>query len=77
MNFIPIVLASCGWLLMVAPLDEDGAVNSQLPLSKWNHKASFDAAKECEAEIAEGRMALSGMHQWAEQQKTSVRKNAN
>jgi hypothetical protein len=42
--------ALVGWYLLTPPMSPDAKkIDSDQPLSKWNHSASFDLAKECEA----------------------------
>lgn len=78
MRRCPTALLACGWFLLTAPLDEGGSkVRTQLPLSEWSHKASFDTAKECEAEIASAGRGLKAMHQWAEREDKPVHLNPN
>lgn len=78
MKRCPTAFLTCGWLLMTAPLDQDGnKVRTQLPLSQWSHKASFDTAQECEAAISEAGLVLQALNQKAEKEGKPAHLNPN
>jgi hypothetical protein len=66
------VLLTCGWLLFTAPLDPNGKVRANLPLSDWKHEKSFDTAKECEAERESASKIFQAMLQWAKNENKPV-----
>jgi len=41
------VLAACGWLLMLPPINKQ-TVFRDAPMSQWIHQVSFDTGKDCE-----------------------------
>lgn len=42
------VVVLAGWYLLAPPLTADLKLDSDQPLTKWNHLGSYDSAKECE-----------------------------
>jgi hypothetical protein len=49
---LALLLAACGWFLMLPPNDGE-TIFPNAPMSKWIHAFSYDTARACEINKAE------------------------
>jgi hypothetical protein len=69
-SWVPTFAEAAGWVLIIPPLDKNGNLIRNAPVSSWGQWAAFDNAAQCE----QHRMAnINDWQSWMEDPKTDLK----